>query len=162
MRPPVRPVKGEVLRLRTPDGHRPLLRHVVRGLVRGDEIYLVPREDGNPELVLGATQEERGDAVNTAGGLRWLLRGAHELAPGVDEMQVTDMTAGLRPGTPDNAPLLGATALPGLLMATGHHRNGVLLTPVTAHVLGAALRGEDVPEVARPFRTSRFVEPVAV
>ena len=161
VRPPVRPVKGEVLRLAAPPGHGPLLRRVVRGLVRGDEIYLVPREDGNPELVLGATQEERGDAVNTAGGLRWLLRGAHDLAPGVDELHVRDMTAGLRPGTPDNAPLLGATDLPGLLMATGHHRNGVLLTPVTEHVLGAVLRGEDVPEVAQPFRTDRFAAAAA-
>ena len=161
VRPPVRPVKGEVLRLAAPPGHGPLLRRVVRGLVRGDEIYLVPREDGNPELVLGATQEERGDAVNTAGGLRWLLRGAHDLAPGVDELHVSDMTAGLRPGTPDNAPLLGATDLPGLLMATGHHRNGVLLTPVTEHVLGAVLRGDEVPEVARPFRTDRFAAAAA-
>ncbi|MFH8747047.1 glycine oxidase ThiO [Streptomyces rimosus] len=156
--PPVRPVKGQVLRLRMPEGLPggvPFLSRTVRAVVRGGPLYLVPREDG--ELVVGATTEELGwDTTVTAGGVYELLRDAHELVPGITELPLVETRAGLRPGSPDNAPLLGPTALPGLLLATGHHRNGVLLTPVTGDVLAAALTGGPLPEEALPFAPDRF------
>ncbi|GAA2879898.1 glycine oxidase ThiO [Streptosporangium fragile] len=126
--PPVRPVKGQIMRLRSP---APVLRRCVRGAVHGSNVYLVPRGDG--EVVLGATQEEMGfDTRVTAGGLWELLRDARELVPGVTELEVADVVAGLRPGTPDNLPLVGPASVPGLWLATGHHRGGVLLAPLTA------------------------------
>ncbi|MGC5013944.1 glycine oxidase ThiO [Streptosporangium sp. DT93] len=126
--PPVRPVKGQIMRLRSPE---PVLGRCVRGAVHGSHVYLVPRGDGG--LVLGATQEELGfDTRVTAGGLWELLRDARELVPGVTELEVTETIAGLRPGSPDNLPLVGPTIMPGLDLATGHHRGGVLLAPLTA------------------------------
>jgi glycine oxidase len=150
--PPVRPVKGQILRLR---GETPFIGRCVRGVVRGSSVYLVPRDDG--ELVVGATQEEMGfDTTVTAGGVWELLRDARELLPGVTELAFAEVTAGLRPGTPDNAPVLGASAVPGLLFATGHFRNGVLLTPVTADAMAEVLATGDLPEVAAPFSPRRF------
>ncbi|MER7500043.1 glycine oxidase ThiO [Nonomuraea pusilla] len=132
---PVRPVKGQIMRLRSP---QPLLGRCVRGMVHGAPVYLVPRGDG--ELVLGATQEELGfDTRVTAGGLYELLRDARELVPGVTELEVADTVAGLRPGTPDNLPLIGPAGVPGLVLATGHHRGGVLLTPLTTDLVLDAL-----------------------
>ncbi|MEZ7007321.1 glycine oxidase ThiO [Streptomyces sp. AD55] len=155
VRAPVRPVKGQVLRLAMPSAHGPLLGRTVRAVVRGNPLYLVPRENG--ELVVGATSEELGwDTTVTAGGVYELLRDAHELVPGITELPLAETLAGLRPGSPDNAPLLGATALPGLLLATGHHRNGVLLTPVTGDVMAEILTGGEPPAVARPFTPRRF------
>ncbi|MDX3102369.1 FAD-dependent oxidoreductase [Nonomuraea angiospora] len=128
---PVRPVKGQIMRLRSP---QPLLTRCVRGTVHGTPVYLVPRGDG--ELVVGATQEEMGfDTRVTAGGLYELLRDARELVPGITELEVSDVVAGLRPGTPDNLPLIGPSGTPGLALATGHHRGGVLLAPLTADIL---------------------------
>ncbi|MGC5362484.1 glycine oxidase ThiO [Streptomyces sp. DT24] len=153
--PPVRPVKGQVLRLTVPPAYAPFLSRTVRAVVRGGHIYLVPRENG--ELVVGATSEELGwDTTVTAGGVYELLRDAHELVPGITELPLTETRAGLRPASPDNAPLLGPTALPGLLVATGHHRNGVLLTPVTGDAMARALTTGELPEVARPFAPGRF------
>ncbi|MGW4734840.1 glycine oxidase ThiO [Streptomyces shenzhenensis] len=153
--PPVRPVKGQVLRLTVPGRYAPFLSRTVRAVVRGSQVYLVPRENG--ELVVGATSEELGwDTTVTAGGVYELLRDAHELVPGITELPLTETRAGLRPGSPDNAPLLGPTALDGLLMATGHYRNGVLLTPVTGDVMAHALATGDLPEEARPFTPARF------
>jgi len=153
--PPVRPVKGQVLRLRIPEPYAPFLSRTVRAVVRGGHVYLVPRENG--ELVLGATTEELGwDTTVTAGGVYELLRDAHELVPGITELPLAEAMAGLRPGSPDNAPLIGPTALPGLLMATGHHRNGVLLTPVTGDIMAGLLTTGEVPEHARPFSPARF------
>jgi glycine oxidase len=150
--PPVRPVKGQVVRLR---GDTPFLGRSVRGLVRGSSVYLVPRADG--EVVVGATQEEMGfDTRVTAGGVWELLRDARELVPGVTELEFVEVSAGLRPGSPDNAPVLGPSALPGLLLATGHFRGGVLLTPVTADVMAELLVTGEPPEVARPFSPARF------
>jgi glycine oxidase len=149
---PVRPVKGQVVRLRSADG-RPLLSRVIRGL----EIYLVPRPDG--ELVLGATMEERGfDTTVTAGAVAELLRAAIELVPSIDDLEWVEARAGLRPGTPDNAPLIGATATEGVVVAAGHHRNGILLTPVTASAVVELLTTGAVPEVAAPFSPTRFAE----
>lgn len=153
--PPVRPVKGQILRLRIPATHAPFLSRTVRAIVRGSHVYLVPRENG--ELVLGATSEEFGwDTTVTAGGVYELLRDAHELVPGITELPLTGTLAGLRPASPDNAPLLGPSALDGLLLATGHHRNGVLLTPVTGDVMAVVLADGELPPYARPFTAERF------
>lgn len=154
--PPVRPVKGQVLRLRMPrSAYGPFLSRTVRAVVRGGHVYLVPRASG--ELVIGATSEETGwETTVTAGGVYELLRDAHELVPGLTELPLTETSAGLRPASPDNAPLLGPTALPGLHLATGHHRNGVLLTPVTGDAMGELLTTGELPEQARPFTPARF------
>ncbi|MGW1178707.1 glycine oxidase ThiO [Kitasatospora sp. NPDC002543] len=153
--PAIRPVKGQILRLRVPDAYRPFLSRNVRAVVRGQHLYVVPRENG--ELVIGATTEEQGyDTTVTAGGVYELLRDAHELIPGITELPLVETSAGLRPGSPDNAPLLGPTALPGLVAATGHYRNGVLLTPVTADLVSEYLATGEVPELARPFTPLRF------
>ncbi|MFI6812690.1 FAD-dependent oxidoreductase [Nonomuraea sp. NPDC050328] len=144
---PVRPVKGQILRLRSPE---PLLTRCVRGLVHGNPVYLVPRGDG--ELVVGATQEELGfDTRVTAGGVYELLRDARELVPGVTELELVECVAGLRPGTPDNLPLIGPAPEPGLALATGHHRGGVLLAPLTA----AIIQGEE-SELAALCSPGRF------
>jgi len=149
---PVRPVKGQTLRLRPRPGEPPLLTRPVR--YEGG--YLVPREDGS--VILGATVEEQGfDTSLTAGGLYELLRDASELVPGVLELELTETLAGLRPGTPDNAPLLGE--LDGVVFATGHHRNGVLLTPVTAELVAAHLAGD--AELDGTFAPGRFAQRAA-
>jgi glycine oxidase len=153
--PPVRPVKGQVLRLTVPRRFAPFLSRTVRAVVRGSQVYLVPRENG--ELVIGATTEELGwDTTVTAGGVYELLRDAHELVPGLTELPLTETRAGLRPGSPDNAPLLGPTELPGLLLATGHYRNGVLLTPVTGDAMAHVLATGELTDEARPFTPRRF------
>ncbi|MEV7003053.1 glycine oxidase ThiO [Streptomyces sp. NPDC093982] len=153
--PPVRPVKGQVLRLTVPQRYAPFLSRTVRAVVRGSQVYLVPRESG--ELVVGATSEELGwDTTVTAGGVYELLRDAHELVPGITELPLTETRAGLRPGSPDNAPLLGPTELDGLSLATGHYRNGVLLTPVTGDVMAHVLATGELPDDARAFTPGRF------
>ncbi|MDX3640774.1 glycine oxidase ThiO [Streptomyces sp. MB09-02B] len=155
VRPPVRPVKGQVLRLTVPKPYAPFLTRTVRAVVRGSQVYLVPRENG--ELVVGATSEEQGwDTTVTAGGVYELLRDAHELVPGITELPLTETRAGLRPASPDNAPLLGPSGLDGLLLATGHYRNGVLLTPVTGDVMAEVLTTGELPAEARDFTPLRF------
>ena len=151
---PLRPVKGQILRLRDPHGPG-----LVDRIVRFEGGYLVPRGDGR--YVLGATMEERGfDTTVTAGGLYELLRDAGELVPGVHELVVEESAAGLRPATPDNAPLLGADPeIEGLHWATGHHRNGILLAPVTAQLVAAALDGEHAA-VSPAFAPRRFEQVV--
>ncbi len=152
-RPPVRPVKGQILELRSPDGEAPCER-----IVASERVYLVPRPDGR--LIVGATTEERGfDATVTAGGVHELLREAYRLLPEVAEMELVELAAGLRPGTPDNLPLIGPGALEGLVLACGHYRNGILLAPLTAEAVAAVTSGESLPEslaAAEPL-TSRFV-----
>jgi glycine oxidase len=136
---PVRPVKGQILRLRDPAGPGLLER-----VVRFEGGYLVPRADGR--YVLGATVEERGfERHATAGGVYELMRGAHEVVPGVSELQIEELCVGLRPGTPDNVPVIGRAgvqSLAGLTWATGHHRNGILLAPLTAELVVEMLLGE--------------------
>ncbi|HEX3909675.1 MAG TPA: glycine oxidase ThiO [Solirubrobacteraceae bacterium] len=135
--PPVRPVRGQLLRLRDPAGPGLLSR-----VVRFEGGYIVPRADGR--YVLGATVEERGfDLEPDVGGVYELLREAHELLPGVSELKIEELCVGLRPGTPDNAPVIGAGATPGLTWATGHHRNGILLAPLTAEMVVGLLGDED-------------------
>jgi glycine oxidase len=133
----VRPVKGQIMRLRDPAGPGLLER-----VVRFEGGYLVPRGDGR--YVLGATMEERGfEPHATAGGVYELLRDAHELVPGVSELQIEELGVGYRPSTPDNAPVIGPGAIGGLTWATGHHRNGILLAPLTAELVMLSLRSGD-------------------
>jgi glycine oxidase len=156
LRPPVRPVKGQVIRLRATTPGGPPLSRSVRGMVHGAPVYLVPREDG--ELVVGATQEERGfDEQVTAGGVYELLRDAHTIVPGITELSFAEASAGLRPCTPDNAPIIGPLPLEGLVVATGHHRNGVLLAPITADAVATLLADGRLPEFAEPFSPHRFI-----
>ncbi len=129
--PPLRPVKGHVVRLGPPAaGVAPLLARTVRGLVRGRSVYLVPRPDGS--LVVGATVEERSDTVVQAGAVHDLLCDARAIVPGIDELELREVSAGLRPATPDNVPVIGWSGLDGVAVATGHFRNGILLAPLTA------------------------------
>lgn len=160
--PPVRPVKGLTLRLRADDGG-PRLRRTVRGLVHGRPCYLVPRADGT--VVVGATAEEKGfDLSVQVGRVGDLLDSARRLVPAIDEYELVETTAGLRPGSPDNAPIVGPTGISGLLLATGHYRHGVLLAPITAewvaHLLcgvggsrrlGSVPHGSAGPELATLF-----------
>ncbi len=153
--PPVRPVKGQILRLRGPVDP-PVLTHNLRGLRQGRSVYLVPRADGR--IVVGASMEEKGfDTTVTAGAVRELLEDAAELVPAVAELELVEAIARLRPGTPDNAPLIGPGAFPGLVVATGHYRNGILLAPVTAGAVAELLTTGVLPEVAAPFSPLRFV-----
>jgi len=151
---PVRPVKGQLLVLRAPDG-TPFTERTVRGLAHGFAVYLVPRRDGR--VIVGATVEERGfDSAVTADAVYTLLRDSRRLVPASAELELVECRAGLRPATPDNAPLLGAARTPGLVWATGHYRNGVLLAPITALAIERVLAGGELPEVARPFVSARF------
>jgi glycine oxidase len=153
-RPPVRPIKGQILTLRQPPGD-PLVSRTLRGIVRGSSIYVVPRDDGR--VVVGATVEERGwDTTATAGGAYQLLRDALALVPGLDDAELAAIRAGLRPGSPDDLPMVGPSALTGLVVATGHHRNGILLTPVTADAVAAAVTGEPVPDEVAACDPRRF------
>ncbi|CAA9463496.1 MAG: Glycine oxidase ThiO [uncultured Solirubrobacteraceae bacterium] len=149
-RVPVRPVKGTVLRLRDPAGPG-----LIERAIRTREAYLVPRADGG--YVLGATMEDQGfDLTPTAGGVFELLRDISEVLPGVHELMLEEVLCGLRPTTPDNLPAIGAGALEGLTWATGHFRNGILLTPASAELAAAALAGEALPDWAADCSPQRF------
>jgi glycine oxidase len=149
-RPPVRPVKGQILNLQGP-ADEPLCERIVAT----QWVYVVPRADGR--VVVGATVEERGaDTTVTAGGVHELLREAYRVLPDVAELELTGAFAGLRPTTPDNAPVIGRGALDGLVLATGHFRNGILLAPVTAEAVAAILAGERPLAEAGPFGAGRF------
>ena len=151
----VRPVKGEILRLAHRAGAFPPPSRTVRALVDGRPVYAVPRGGGG--LVIGATQAETGfDTDVTVGGVRDLLRDAERVLPGIAEYALVESAAGLRPGSPDNLPLIGALGPEGLLLATGHGRNGMLLAPVTADAVLALLHGDPVPEAARTADPGRF------
>jgi glycine oxidase len=148
--PPVRPIKGQMLALRM-DPAAPLLRHVI-WLPRG---YLVPRQDGR--LLIGGTVEERGfDDTLTAGGLLALIEGAWRAVPAIEELPIAETWVGFRPGSRDDAPMLGPSGIEGLVVATGHHRNGILLTPLTAAAISAYILTGRLPEAARPFTPERF------
>ena len=167
---PLRPVYGDILRLRVPEHLRPLLTATVRGVVRGIPVYLVPRSDGT--VVLGATSREDGSAAVSAGGVHQLLRDAQVLVPAVAELELIEATARARPGTPDNAPLLGRASrgsgqsggdipggdISGLIIATGFFRHGVLLTPIAAQLCLQLLDGASDPRWRR-FRPDRFSLP---
>jgi glycine oxidase len=148
-------VKGQVVTLRQRPGDD-VVRHVVRAFVRGSIAYVVPRDDGR--LVCGATVEERGwDPTPTAGAAYELLRDVLLVFPGLDENELLGVTVGFRPGMPDDLPLIGPSPdVDGLVLATGHYRNGILLTPVTADAITAYLADGVLPAVARPFTLARF------
>jgi glycine oxidase len=151
--PPIRPVKGHVLRLWA-QGSRPILDRNLRGMVHGNSIYLVPRADGT--LVIGATVEEKGyDTSIQAGAVYELLRDARSVLPGIAEMELVESFAGLRPGSPDNGPFIGWSGFEGVAVATGHYRNGILLTPVTADAVCEILGGGKLPQEVEPFRADR-------
>jgi len=149
-RPPVRPVKGEIVELRNRDGSAPCAR-----ILASERVYLVPRPDGR--LIAGATTAEQGfDTAVTAGGVHELLREAYRLLPDVAEMELLETMAALRPGTPDNLPLIGPGAIDGLLLATGHYRNGILLAPLTADAIVATLAGEPPTSTIAPANPLRL------
>ena len=149
-RPAVRPVKGQIVELRSRDGEPPCER-----IIASERVYLVPRPDGR--LIVGATSEEQGfDTAVTAGGVHELLREAYRLLPDVAEMELVESLAGLRPGTPDNLPLIGPGAIEGLVLATGHYRNGILLAPLTAAAIASLLAGKPLPEAVAPAHPTRM------
>lgn len=153
--PQIRPVKGHVLRLRGPKA-QPLLPRTIRGLVHGRSCYLVPRQDGS--VVLGATVEERGfDRQVQAGAVHELLHDARALVPGIDELEFEEALAGLRPGSPDNAPFMGWTSLKGLAVASGHFRNGILLAPLTGEAMADVLGGAPLDAALALFDARRGV-----
>jgi glycine oxidase len=150
---PVRPVKGQILRLRAPGHQPPGFSHVIRGYADGRHIYLVPRLDG--EVVVGATVEERADAQVTAGAVVELLRAAADLVPEIYEYELAEAIAGHRPGTPDNAPLIGPLG-DGVIVATGHYRHGIVLTPLTADLVADLVQTGEPDPMLGPFAPGRF------
>jgi glycine oxidase len=154
-RPPVRPVKGQMLALRM-DTKAPLLNHVVWA----PGAYLVPRRDGR--LLIGATVEEKGfDTALTAGGQLALLEAAWRALPAIEELAIDEMWVGFRPGSRDDAPIIGAATMPGLVYATGHYRNGILLTPITARAVADLILDGVVDPLLRPFGLERFAPAMA-
>jgi glycine oxidase len=150
VRPPVRPIKGQMLSLQM-DAAAPLMTHVVWA----PGVYLVPRRDGR--LIVGATVEEKSfDTSLTAGGLLTLLEAAWRAVPAIEELAIDEMWVGHRPGSRDDAPILGPGPMAGLIYATGHHRNGILLTPVTADAIARLVLDGTVDPVIRPFGVERF------
>lgn len=145
--PPVRPVKGQIVSLRATGP-----RTAPERIVRTPRCYLVARADGR--VALGATVEERGfDSVTTADGVFRLLEAAREVLPDVGELEWVAARAGLRPGTPDNLPVIGAGRIEGLVWAGGHYRNGILLAPLTADLVADVLEGHgDPPPAVAPGR----------
>lgn len=152
-RPPVRPLKGQMFAVQMDPG-APLIGRTVWG----PGIYLVPRSDGR--LIVGATVEEMGfDTQMTAGGLYELLRYAWEALPGIYDLPVIETWAGLRPASRDDAPILGPSGIDGLVYATGHHRNGILLAPITADSIAELVRTGATPPSIRAFGLERFSRP---
>jgi glycine oxidase len=150
-RPPVRPVKGQLLALRM-DAAAPLLNHVLWA----PGAYLVPRRNGR--LIVGATVEEKGfDNTITAGGMLTLLEAAWRAIPAIEELPVDEIWVGHRPGSRDDAPILGRAPLDDLFYATGHHRNGILLAPVTADAMAKLILDDVVEPAIRPFGLERFL-----
>lgn len=150
---PLRPVRGHILRLAGDPG-TPLLSHTVRAFVSGRPCYLVPRSDGS--IVVGATMEDRGfDPRVMAGAVSDLLDDALRLLPALSETALAEATVGFRPGSPDNAPLVGRWQAEGLMVACGHHRNGILLAPLTAETVMAEITGAEPPPGSAVFDPSR-------
>ena len=154
LRSAIRPVKGQLLRLRHPEGMPPVTTRTIRATVRGDDLYLVPRADG--EMIVGATQEERGDQTCTAGAVHDLLHDAMSVLPVTSELILAETCVGLRPGTPDNGPLVGWSGVDGVLLATGHYRNGILMSAATAEAAVAYLTGQRPSAEWAAFMPERF------
>jgi glycine oxidase len=155
IRQAVRPVKGQLLRLRHPEHMPPVATRTIRATVQGRDIYIVPRADG--EVVVGATQEERDDRDATVGGVHDLLRDAVTALPAISELVLAEVDVGLRPGSKDNGPIVGRAGQ-GLVIATGHFRNGILLSAATADAVAAILAGDgpDPDPAWAPFRPGRL------
>jgi glycine oxidase len=156
LRAVIRPVKGQLLRLRHPDGMPQVTTRTIRATVRGGDIYLVPRADG--EMIIGSTQEEREDQTVTAGAVHDLLHDAMSVLPVTSELILTETCVGLRPGTPDNGPVVGWSGTDGVLMATGHYRNGILMSAATADAAVAYLTGREPEDAWKAFVPARFGE----
>ena len=151
-RPAVRPVKGQIVRLRP---SVPAIGRVVRALIKGMPVYLVPRRDG--DVLVGASLEEVGfDARPRAGAVYELLRDAQTAVPELAEAELLEVSTGFRPGSPDNAPIVGPSPVPGLLYATGHYRNGILLAPITADAVAELIGTGELPAALQPFTPDRF------
>ena len=153
--PPVRPVKGQMLALRMREDI--MIENVIRTVKARYPmpVYLVPRSDGR--LIVGATTEELGfDTDLTVGGVYELLHGACEAVPGIYELPLIETWTGLRPGSTDNAPILGKTPVENLIYATGHYRNGILLTPITAYEIAKLILTGETSETIAPFHLDRF------
>jgi glycine oxidase len=158
--PEIRPVKGQILRLFTRDGAR-FADAIVRALVRGSTVYVVSRDDGG--VVVGATQEEKGEDVSVdAGALYRLLRDAQYVLPGVEELEVAEFAAGLRPAARDHQPVIGAATVEGLVLALGHFRNGILLADLTGRAVATLAESGSLPTWCEPFAPDRLREAVAV
>ena len=156
--PPVRPLKGQMLAVQMPAA-APILQHVLWGPGNSivPSIYLAPKSDGR--LIIGATVEEMGfDTSLTAGGMFELLRSAWEVLPGIYDLPLVESWAGLRPASRDDAPILGPTGVEGIVMATGHHRNGILLAPITADTVSDYILTGTVADIMRPFMLERFTK----
>ncbi len=152
VKPPVRPVKGQIVSLRMGEEFR--FEHVVRA----PDAYLLPKDDGR--LLVGATQEEMGfDVTPTAGPVMRLLERGWEAIPSIYDLAIDTIDVGLRPGSRDNEPLVGSTEVRGLYYATGHHRHGILLAPVTAYAMCDVILEGKTPDILAPFRPSRFLKP---
>lgn len=148
---PTRPVKGQMLCVAMPE------KELVRYVVRAPDVYLIPRSDGR--MVIGATQEEVGfDKRTVPETIQKLRQAAIDLVPRLADARILEAWAGLRPGTPDGLPILGATPTPGYLVATGHFRDGILLAPVTARVMGQLVTGQTVQIDISKFSPSRFAD----
>jgi glycine oxidase len=154
VRDALRPVKGQILRLRHPRTLPPIATRTIRATVQSRDVYIVPRADG--EVVVGATQEERDDTDATAGAVHDLLRDAMTALPAISELILAEISVGLRPGTHDNGPIVGHTDVPGLIVATGHFRNGILLSAATADAVTALLSGKQPSAEWAPFAPGRL------
>jgi glycine oxidase len=158
--PEIRPVKGQILRLRSRDGAR-FGDANVRGLIKGEPVYVVSRDDGG--VVVGATQEEKGEDVTVdADALYRLLRNARSVLPGIDDLGVVEVSAGLRPAAKDHLPVIGESSIAGLVLALGHFRNGILLADVTAKAIVALCEDGELPDWSAAFRPDRLKEPVTI
>ena len=147
----IRPVKGQILRLVPAGGEAVPIRHVLRT----SDVYIVPRPH---EVVVGATVEERGfDRSVTAGAVHELLEDAFQIVPALREMELQEASAGLRPTSPDNAPMIGWTSMKGVIAATGHFRSGILLAPITADAVATLISTGEVLRSIAPFSPGRFV-----
>jgi len=153
--PPVEPVRGQMLALNSVSDNLRYVFHTPRA-------YIVPRRDGR--IIIGSTTERVGfDKSNTAAGIKGLLSGAIEAIPALESLPINEIWAGLRPGTPDGLPLLGparSSGMENLIFATGHYRNGILLTPITAKVISNMILGQPVPESLKPYAPDRFKKPI--
>jgi glycine oxidase len=154
VRDALRPVKGQILRLRHPRTMPPVATRTIRATVQSRDVYIVPRADG--EVVVGATQEERDDSDATAGAVHDLLRDAMTALPAISELILAEISVGLRPGTHDNGPIVGHTDMTGLIVATGHFRNGILLSAATADAVTALLSGKQPSAEWAPFAPGRL------